>query len=465
MGRGDRTYPPAWLPEESRGWWLYTPREGGGHLRVDVTTFLTVWLVFLFGVSARQVVPGFGAIGSPALLLLIPAGFWWFGARFLPTMHIDRQPSVLRRVLLLHLWYLLLTFALARTRHLTELESSGSTRAALLFVGLISLALLISDGVTSTERLRTLLRRTVWGAAFLAAIGILQFFTGDPWRLMLPGLTWNGDALGGIETRSIFNRPLGTTLHPIEFSVVTAAILPIGFYLCGSTPAGRTRQRLIASVALIGLAMPLSLSRSGIVALAVVLLVMSLGWSWRQRLNAFIVGAASIPLLWLLVPGLVGTIRAMFSWFDEDPSIQSRRDRIPRIVLQFRENPWFGLGNGTWSIDDYFLLDNEFYRSALELGAFGLITTFAVICTGVALAIGVRYQAGAQDDDVAMGQALAAAICGIALSVFTFDAFHYRILTGLLYLCIGAAGALHRLTRDRERTQAVQQPADRPERP
>jgi O-antigen ligase len=428
----------------------------------DVTAYLSLWVVFLFGISARQVLPGFGAIGSPALILLLPAGLWWMGARLVPTLSIDRQPSVLRRVLLIHLWYLLLSFAITRTRHLTELEASGSTRATVLFVGLVALALLVADGVSSIDRLRTLLRRVVWGTAFMAFIGTLQFVTGNEWQFMLPGLTWNGENFGaGIETRSIFNRPRGTALHPIEFSVVTAAVLPIGIYLAGCEQPGPRRQALIGALVVIGVALPLSLSRSGIVALAVVLAVMYAGWTWRQRLNALIVGVVAIPVLWMVVPGLVGTIRAMFTWFDDDPSIQSRRNRVPRIVLQFRQNPWFGLGNGTWSLDDYFLLDNEFYRTALEIGVIGLVTTALVIGTGLALALTVRIHAEATPEMVAMGYALAAAIAGITLSVFTFDAFHYRILTGLLYLCLGAAGALHRLARDHDALPGSEEPDPR----
>ena len=44
------------------------------------------------------------------------------------------------------------------------------------------------------------------------------------------------------------------------------------------------------------------------------------------------------------------------------------------------------------------------------------------------------------------GTALAATILGLFISSYTFDAFFYRILTGVLYLSIGLVGAMYRIT-------------------
>ena len=416
--------------------------------QLDVTTYLTIWVVFLFGLSARQVVPGFGAIGSPALLLLLPVAVWWFAGRAVPSLGGDRSPSITRVVLLLYAWYMLATFAISRTRPLTELEMTGSTRAALTTIALTALSLIVLDGIDDIGRLTTLLRRALWGAGFMALIGALQFFTGEAWQLRLPGLTWNAEDLGtGVETRSIFNRPRGTTLHPIEFSVVTAALLPLAVHFAMYSAKGTRRQAATIVAILIGLGVPLAISRSGVLAIFVAIAIMFTGWTWRQRANGALVLLASVPLLWLLVPGLVGTLRSLFTWFDADPSIQARRDRVPRILQQWQENPWFGLGKGTWSIEDYFLIDNEFYVTTLETGVVGLMLTTILLTVGVVSGLAVAKAPYASPEHASLGRAMTAGMAAIIISTLTFDAFHYRILTGMLFLFIGANGALLRLTR------------------
>ena len=426
------------------------PRKSAAHILQpehgwDVTAYLTLWVIWLFGVSARQVVPGFGAIGSPALLLLLPVALWWCAGRAVPSLGADRSPNLVRVVLLLHAWYMLFTYAMARTRPLTSLELTGSTRAAITTIALTGLALIVLDGISSTERLTTLLRRVLWGAAFMSLIGALQFFTSDSWQFSLPGLTWNTEAMGaGVETRSIFNRPRGTALHPIEFSVVTAALLPLGIHFLMHSPKGSRRQAAIAATLVIGLGIPFSISRSGILAVVVALAVMFTGWNWRQRANGAVALLASVPVLWMSVPGLVGTLRSMFTWFDEDPSVQSRRDRVPWIMRQFQEHPWFGLGNGTWSIEDYFLIDNQLYVTLLESGVIGLALTITLIIVGMITGLRVAHAPGTTPELTSLARAMTAGIAAISVSIITFDAFHYRILTGILFLFIGANASLLR---------------------
>ena len=70
------------------------------------------------------------------------------------------------------------------------------------------------------------------GTAFMCAIGLVQFFTGVDLStfLRIPGLESLKATQGGVRTRSIFNRPFGTALHPIEFGVVAAACVPIAWW-------------------------------------------------------------------------------------------------------------------------------------------------------------------------------------------------------------------------------------------
>ncbi len=422
--------------------------------RFDVVAYLTIWLVLLFGINARQVVGPLGAIGSPALLVAVPALLLWAGGWILPASGLDRRPHPLRPVLLLYLWTLLASFVVAYGRPLSELEASGALRALVSSLGLVGVALLVADGVGSLRRLETLLRRVVVGVTFVAVLGLLQFVTGRPLQPTMPGLSWNSELLAVVE-RSIFGRPSATTMHPIEFSVVTAAALPLAVHFALYSRRLATRRNMAVLTALLVVAVPLSISRSGLVALGAAMLVASFAWSWRRRLQAALLSVIAVPVLWLGIPGLVGTLIGLFTGTEDDPSIQARLDRGPSVMALIRQRPWLGLGNGTWSVEEYFLVDNELWVTTLEMGILGAILTALVFVTGVVAGILIKHLPGVDERTGHLAHAVAASIVGITVSFLTFDAFHYRIVTGMLFVLIGAVGALWRLVGGLDAARAV----------
>ena len=424
---------------------------GGPRRAFDVTAYLTVWVVLLFGISAFQVVPGFGAIGSPALLYTLPAVLWWLAARAVPALGLDRSPSAMRVTLLLYGWYLLVSYVVAISRPLTELEHNGAHRGLITTISYIGMALLVLDGIDRLDRLTTLLRRVVWGGAFMSIVAVLQFATGDMFQIPVPGLVWNHEL--EVETRSVFTRPNGTAMHPIELSVVASALLPLAVHFALHARRGAPRQAAVVAAALIALTIPISLSRSGVLSAITALTIMFFGWGWRRRANAGLLIIGSVPLLWLLIPGLVGSIYALFAWFEQDTSITARIDRVPAVLALVRERPWLGLGNGTWSVEDYFLLDNEVYATLLAQGYLGLLGVVALFVVGILTALWVEHARFATDETAHLGRSLAAGLAAIGVSFFTFDSFAFRILTSLLFLFLVSGAALLRLTNG--------QPADR----
>jgi len=151
-----------------------------------------------------------------------------------------------------------------------------------------------------------------------------------------------------------------------------------------------------------------------------------------------------------LIPGVVGTFIGMFSDADDDVSIQARLLRVPRIMALIRERPVTGLGLGTWSTEDYFLVDNEVWVTTLETGIVGMLLTALILVVALTMALTVRFIPGVDDATGQLSQAVAASTAGLAVSLLTFDAFHYRILTGTLFLLLGIAGALWRIHRGTE---------------
>ena len=149
----------------------------------------------------------------------------------------------------------------------------------------------------------------------------------------------------------------------------------------------------------------------------------------------------------VLVNGLVGTLRSLFTSADTDPSVQARLDRTPRVLALIAEHPYFGRGLGTFSIEHDFLLDNEIQKTAIESGLVGAAILIGLVI--VVAVIGIRLRA---DDDLdrLTSRVLVTTIIGLFISSYTFDSFHYRILTGILFLFIGLIGALHRITGDEQ---------------
>lgn len=412
----------------------------------DVVSLLTAYLVVLLIIPAKWVVGPIGAAGTPATLLGLCAAWWWLAARLNPRLGLDLSPQPVRFAILSHGWFMVLTYGLMWLRPLTELEVNGAHRQLIALVALSGVTLLASDGITTRQRLDTLLRRLVALGAVVAAIGAVQFFTGyDPVSLIrVPGLQLNYDTIG-IGARSIFNRPFSTTQHPIEFGVVMAILLPpaLHFGFFARTRGEKWLWWLCASLIAIGI--PLSVSRSGILGIMVALPVIGLAWSWRRRLNVAAGTVGFTALTWAAIPGLVGTLRNLFTNTEHDLSVQARIDRVPRVLELLAEKPWFGRGVGTYSIEDYFLLDNQYYVSAIEVGLIGVMVVIALMFTGLAVARAVHRRAN-DAVDRHLAAALAASLTVVIVSIFTFDAFHYGLFSGLMFLTLGCLGALWRLT-------------------
>ena len=428
---------PTWSrPSRDMPSWRHEP---------DSVAYLTLWLALLYGITARQIVPGLGAQGSPAMLVALPTFGIWLACWLLPRSGFDRGRHPVRVLLLVHLSYLVISYAVAMSRTLTDLEATGATRELMTGFAMVGIALFAADGVRSVARLEVLLQRAVWATLFLSSLGIVQFFTSQQWLFTMPGLTWNHPP-PALASRGPFVRPVGTTLHSIEFSVITAAMLPLALHFALYSVTVHRRRNATAAATLIAFAIPLSVSRTALVSLVAGLAVLLAVWRGRRLLNALATIAIAVPVLWATVPGIVGTFVSMFSDTDDDPSIQARVRRVPRVMSLIRERPWLGLGNGTWSVEDWFLIDNEIYVTTLEQGMIGMGLTFVVIGLPILLALTLRHVASVDEVRGHLALSLAASILAIGASLFTFDSFHYRIITGTLFLLIGCVGALWRLS-------------------
>ncbi|GAB3744877.1 O-antigen ligase family protein [Microlunatus parietis] len=451
--------------------WLVQIRTPGHSLPAVI--FVIGYAALLLCIPAQLVIRPLGAVGAPASLWGLGALLWWI----LITL---RGHNPVRGLTGLRLGFGLLTLAVlagyaaghltgwyappsirqstdefwtllpSTVAEVTATMMSAADRGLLAFAGWLGILLITAEGLRSRDDLDLVIRWLVRFGAVIAVLGIIQYFTGFniAGLFQLPGLSANSE-FGAVDSRSVLNRVVGTATHPIEFGVVMAGLLPLAVHQ-SLFPRKTSRRRILPwlPTILIGTAMPMSVSRSAILAAAVAGLVLLIGWPWRWRIRALLILPFVVVGMRLLAPGLVGTIRSLFANLQNDPSVSGRTDDYAVVLALYAENPWFGRGLFTFVPRYYRILDNQLLMILIELGLFGLLAL--VIAFGSAFGGALLARRRTADPALRhLALAVAGAICGVVLSYATFDAFGFPIAAGLSFLLFGLAGAAANLTRRR----------------
>lgn len=273
---------------------------------------------------------------------------------------------------------------------------------------------------------------------------MIQYFTGLNLAsyLGVPGLTALSE-FGNALSRSDLHRIVSTSAHPIELGVVMSAILPLALHR--SLHAAK-RSAWIPTL-LIGAASLMSVSRSAVVVAAVALVVLFLYWPWRWRLRALVIVPIAAVVGRLVLPGLLGTVRSLFTGLEYDPSIAGRTADYDLAFRLIAERPWLGQGMTTFVPMVYRTLDNQGLGMLLQLGILGTAAFLALVIAGVVQAWTPTRRGGSAEQRH-LGVAISASLIGIVTSYLTFDAMGFRQVAGLTFLFVGLAGAVWHLARD-----------------
>ncbi len=423
--------------------WVHSPRDG--------TTIITFALVPLMLVPATFVIEALGAAGTPPTIIGLGAMWWWFQSKIVPNSGLARSDQPIRWALLA-LWLgLTAGYVAAYTRPLSGFEQRSTDRHILLYLAMTGLCLLAADSITTRHRLDALLRRIVGLTTVLSVIGIVQFlFSIDiATSLQLPGFVPLDETFSGFGIeRNQFTRVAATTSHPIEFSAVVACTIPLALHYAFYDTHRGTLVRW-APLVILGFALPMSVSRTGFLALAVVAAFMLPAWARQKQI---LVGGAAIAgslAITVIVPGLLGLIRDSFFLGNTDNSISGRTQDYVLVSRLIDERPVFGRGFGTFIPIEYNFLDNQWLLFILEIGIFGVLLFIAFVITGLCLARGARRRA-VDPSTRHLGQALAASIACNVATFITYDAMSFRIAATLLFISIGASAALWRLVREEQ---------------
>ncbi len=411
----------------------------------DEVTGLTLLLALTFLLPANLVIAPLGQAGVPSGLLATGLFLIWFFLRLAPDLGTDRRFQPLRVLVLLAVVSQLASYAAGQIRGLSALEASGANSGLLGELSAIGVLLYTADTLRDIRAVRRVLTRVTMGAAVLAFVAALQFFDIVDLSKMIrvPGLTVHESTADFVQSRDGFNRVAGLATHPIEYGVVLSMALPLALHL--ALTAQRHKPARWTIVAMIAGGIPLSVGRSAILATGVALLVYLGSVRLRALLNLLPFAIAGFVAVQAGAPGLLTSIKGLFTNAGTDPSIQGRTDDYAAVFGLWQHHPFFGIGPGTYVPKLYRVLDNEYLYELVTVGVVGLAVGLALFGTGYSLARRVHRSAPSADAR-GMGQALAGSIAAAAVAAFTFDAFGFAIMFITTHLLIGCAAALWRVS-------------------
>jgi O-antigen ligase len=355
-------------------------------------------------------------------------------------------PQPLRWAVLLYLLSMLISYSIGLLRGLTTMEANSADRWLILIAIFTGIMLVAADGVPNWARFYGVFRVFVWCSAVMAVVGVIQYMSAVDITqyIKIPGLVTKG-FVPGFEVRGAGLRVASTTTHYIEFAAIMAMALPFSLQMARHSPTKRQRQAGAVAAALIALAVPTTVSRTGFISLALVGLVMFFVWDNNTRRKMATLGVLFAVLGIALKPKLVTTVFELFTGASQDRSVTSRTERYSLVWDYFSERPWFGRGTGTWVFPQYIFLDNQWFSIALTNGVFGVVALAVLHIMALTLAILAFRRASTQRDRELCGALIATQPVAIFVG-FTFDSLSFSTYAIVCVLMIGLCGSAWRLT-------------------
>lgn len=418
----------------------------------DAVGWLTAYLVLLLFVPSRLVVGPLGSAGAPSMLFGLGSLLLWL-LLFLAADRRDSAGSQPVRVALgVFLFCVGITYVLAMSRPLSTDETSPATVALLALASWSGTLLLTHDAIYTRKRFDTLVWRLAVCGGLIGALGLVQVATRRLWvdLLSIPGLTSSPGY--GLSTRGGFPRPAGTAIHPIEYGVILAMVLPLALHVGFHHTHRHAVARWLPAMSLAAI-IPLTSSRSAYLGAVLALIICMVGWTKIQRLRALGLITAGVLAMLATAPNFVNSVVGLFTGASDDPSIASRTDSYGFAFEFFINHPFFGRGLGTF-LPKYRIFDNQYLLLLVTVGLVGTAAFLAVAITAIAMLLRLRRRLTDRSSrDLALSFC-AALSAGIGC-LFMFDAFAFPMTMGTLFLVLGMAGAFRRIARSESDERAL----------
>lgn len=429
-----------------RGATGWAPRAG-----LDVTAVFTGYLVFLLAIPATMVVKSLGTMGAPATMLSLLALAWYMWHHLHRTEPVGGGASPVRQSAIVFIAVSLIVYGHAMTTFIPGLEQTNADASMLRALGMMGIVLVVTDGITSVDRWRALMRRMGIAGALVACVAIAQFFTHQMWidRLSIPGLT--PPVVAEVGERGMFTRPSATATNAIELGAVLSMFLPMAFTVAQTS----RRHRLLAwvPVGLMGFAALVSLSRTAIICVAIGMAVLVPAWSRRAKLQLVALAPFALMGVGAAVPGLLGTLRGLFTGAGNDSSVASRTNSYAVAFAYIERHPFLGRGYGTF-LPNYWILDNAWLQLVIGTGFIGTAAFAWLVLEAVRSARTAEREFqqqgridGTGNTNALLARSVMAGVCAGAVSLFFFDGLSFPQSAGAVMMMLGLAGASLRLAR------------------
>lgn len=402
-------------------------------------TVLVVYVVLLMLVPARNVLPGVGATGTIANLFIL-AGLVWYGSSWLVRRVRPTPGTRLPRLAMLYFAVAVLLSYVAAARRDSEVdELSAADRGLVQLLAWFPLVL-IAVSIKEYEHLDRVLRVFVRCAAVVACVAILEFVfkTSLTAWMTIPGFAHGGPTLA---TRGQFVRPTATATNTLEIAAVMTIALPFALQQAfHPVKPGLVRQWL--PVILIAMSALMSVSRTSVIGIGIVLLVLVPTWPRRRLVPALVAIVFALAATRVVLPGLGGTLIGLFSaWLSGgDNSTNSREATSDAVAGYLDERPWTGRGFGTFLPLLYRYTDNEYLLARIEMGIVGMLAVafLYIVCLHCGGA-GRRQLTDTARRET--GQGFVAVGCVMLVVTATFDTLSFPMVAGMSFLLMGLAGA------------------------
>ena len=434
---------------ERRFWWQATPVA-------QATLLVQVYVVTLFVFPTDLVYRPIGAQAFVAGLVSLLLFLTWVTATLIAGHNPLKVHHPTRVALLLWILASVVSWGAAFKRgDLDPTQRLAADRSLFFLAGSTGIILVTAEGLSTMDAVWRVVRAVAVAGAFCGGVGVLQYWTPIDVtsfiRQYMPIFTINSDYTT-MTGRASLERVTGTTLHPIELGVVCGMLLPIVLAWAIHDDHWRRGWRWLC-VALVAMGIPISVSRSALVAVGASMAIFVVLLPVRQRLVALALAPLPVIAVFMVTPGYLRTLGQFIGMGATDPSVTARTQDYPLAESLVRQHPWFGRGGGTYLPSNMLdIFDNQLLTSAVELGLFGLAALIILLVTGVVTPLVARSRS--RDPGVRLlAAALAGSATAAAASTMTFDEFGFPTAQGLYCVVLGLGGALYVLTQQERTTQ------------
>lgn len=339
---------------------------------------------------------------------------------------------------------------------LSEASYLASFRLLSTTVLNVLLAVVVCLLATTPRRRRFIVGAMATMIALSALYAIHESATEEPVRFnpTPPGLVEELDPadLGDTPSTVVRNgvaRPAGAAATAIELSAVMALGLSFAVYLLFSAKSAPARLWFMTCSLLMAVGLVLSISRTGVLAIAVMSIVALL--LNLKRPKFLVIGFGAVVVLALSVTALVpesldATFEQLGKSGDEDPSLATRLQDYEELDNLLGPSPWFGRGPD--ALDTYvardgggLILDNEYLLLVAETGVLGLAALMALlVSTGAAATRRIRRTTSERG----LWVAALSAVVAFGLMAATFDVLRFSQATSIFMIVVGLVSAIDR---------------------